>query len=359
LKLQRLQQGSMCVDEYYKLMESMLLKVGLQFESEEEKVARFVSGLRKDIQDLVELYEYSSLDKVLHLATKVETQLQKKKEAKRNGSYNDYYSSTWKDKERKHDKSPPKSSQDPPPRTNSFRPSNETPKGTRTSFMKCFNCLGYGHTTSNCPTKRTMALNLKKEVESEHSSPPSPKSTSSHTSSSCERIKPLEVGLLMIRHQLRQVSKELDPSQRQNLFHSRCHINDKLCPLLIDNGSCVNVASTRVVEKLGLKTIPHAKPYKLSRLKKEDIKVTQQVLINFSIGNFKDEVLCDVVPMEATHILLGRPWQFDRKVFYDGHANTYAFSFQGKKFTLLPLSPNQTNEDPNKVKDKRKDEKEK
>ena len=74
MKLQRLQQGSMCVDEYYKLMESMLLKVGLKFENEEEKVARFVSGLRRDIQDLVELYEYSSLDKVLHLATKVETQ---------------------------------------------------------------------------------------------------------------------------------------------------------------------------------------------------------------------------------------------------------------------------------------------
>jgi len=48
------------------------------------------------------------------------------------------------------------------------------------------------------------------------------------------------------------------------------------------------VASTRVVDKLGLKTIPHAKPYKLSWLKEEDIKVTQQVLINFSIGNFKD-----------------------------------------------------------------------
>ena len=34
-------------------------------------------------------------------------------------------------------------------------------------------------------------------------------------------------------------------------------------------------------------------------------------------------------------------------------------SFQGKKFTLLPLSPNQGNEDRNKVKDKRKDEKDK
>ena len=87
------------------------------------------------------------------------------------------------------------------------------------------------------------------------------------------------------------------------------------------------MASTRVVDKLYLKTIPHAKPYKLSWLKEEGIKVTQQVLINFSIGHFKDEVLCDVVPMEATHVLLGSPWQFDRKAFYDGHANTYAFSF--------------------------------
>jgi len=45
----------------------MLLKVGLQFESEEEKVARFVSGLRREVQDVVKLYEYSTLDKILHL----------------------------------------------------------------------------------------------------------------------------------------------------------------------------------------------------------------------------------------------------------------------------------------------------
>jgi len=68
------------------------------------------------------------------------------------------------------------------------------------------------------------------------------------------------------------------------------------------------VASIRVVDKLGLKTILHAKPYKLSWLSEEgEIKVDKQVLINFSIRNYKDEVLCDLVPMEATHILLGRP----------------------------------------------------
>ena len=64
-------------------MESMLLKVGLQFKSEEENVPRFVSGLKREIQDVVELYEYSTLDKILHLALKVESQLKKKQEAKR------------------------------------------------------------------------------------------------------------------------------------------------------------------------------------------------------------------------------------------------------------------------------------
>ena len=53
LQLQMLQQGSMCVDEYYKLMESMLLKVGLQFESEEKKVARFTSGKGRIYGDLL------------------------------------------------------------------------------------------------------------------------------------------------------------------------------------------------------------------------------------------------------------------------------------------------------------------
>jgi len=61
----------MCMDEYFKMMESMLLKVRFQFESEEEKVARFVSGLIREVQDVVELYEYSTLDKILHLALSV------------------------------------------------------------------------------------------------------------------------------------------------------------------------------------------------------------------------------------------------------------------------------------------------
>jgi hypothetical protein len=38
-----------------------------------------------------------------------------------------------------------------------------------------------------------------------------------------------------------------------------------------------------------------------------EVKVNKQVLITFSIGKYCDEVLCDVVSMQANHLLLGRP----------------------------------------------------
>jgi len=48
-------------------------------------------------------------------------------------------------------------------------------------------------------------------------------------------------------------------------------------------------------------------PISLPRSKEGEINVNKQVLINFSLGSYKDEVLYHVVPMEVTHILLGSP----------------------------------------------------
>ena len=74
------------------------------------------------------------------------------------------------------------------------------------------------------------------------------------------------------------------------------------------------------------------------------------MLISFSIGKYKDEVLCDVVPMHAGHILLGRLWQFDRKVTHDRFKNRYSFVKDTKTITLVPLTPRQVYEDQMKLK---------
>ncbi|KAH1091066.1 hypothetical protein J1N35_018323 [Gossypium stocksii] len=79
-------------------------------------------------------------------------------------------------------------------------------------------------------------------------------------------------------------------------------------------------------------------------------KVTKQTLVSFSIGKYHDEVLCDVMLMHARHLLLGRPWQFDRRVKHNSFANQYTFKHHEKNITLAPLLPKQVMKDQQRLK---------
>ena len=81
--------------------------------------------------------------------------------------------------------------------------------------------------------------------------------------------------------------------------------------------------------------------------------VNQQVKVPFSIRTYKDEVNCDIVPMEAGHILLGRPWQFDRKIIYNGLTNEITLTHLSTKFVLHPQTTSQVAKDQLTMKDKR------
>jgi Mg-chelatase subunit ChlI len=69
------------------------------------------------------------------------------------------------------------------------------------------------------------------------------------------------------------------------------------------------------------------------------------VLVAFRIGKYEDEVLCDIVPMQARHLLLRHPWQFDRQVKHDGFTNKYSFVLHQRSITLVPMTPQQVYED--------------
>ena len=112
----------------------------------------------------------------------------------------------------------------------------------------------------------------------------------------------------------------------------------KVCTLIIDSGSCINVAIYLMVEKLNLHTVKYPKSYKLQWLNEcGEVKVNKQVRVHFSFGKYKDEVLCDVALMHAGHIFLGRPWQFDNRVMHDGYKNRYSFVINNKKSVLFNL----------------------
>ncbi|XP_068474863.1 uncharacterized protein [Phaseolus vulgaris] len=228
---------------------------------------------------------------------KVEAQLAKKNSFK-NPPNDGYYSKSWKNK-KSFSKFP---SQDSSFKPKESKPSTSRPKSpTKTSNKKCFKCLGYGHIAANFPSKRSMYMH-DGIVVSEHDFD-SPKHVSfSRQSSGDESESPLEGDLLVVRRLLGQVSQPFDETQRENIFHTRCLIQNNICSLIVDGGSCANVASTRVVDKLGLPTISQTKPYKLQWLSEVgEIVVNRQVLIHFSIGKYKDEITLKSLSPREVH----------------------------------------------------------
>jgi hypothetical protein len=74
-KLQNLRQGSLSVEEYYKKMEKAIIRANV-YEDEEQTIARFMAGLHRSIQCIVEFQPYRRLIDLVHQATKAERQLQ-------------------------------------------------------------------------------------------------------------------------------------------------------------------------------------------------------------------------------------------------------------------------------------------
>ncbi|XP_056853723.1 uncharacterized protein LOC130503093 [Raphanus sativus] len=313
-KLRRLTQGTRGVEEYYQEMETLMLKGGVA-ESDEATMARFQAGLSRDIQDRIEMYEYEDIFELLHKSILIEQQLKRKNPTK--GSYgNNYKPSATKEEK-------------PWMKKEDLKGSQQDDKGKSTT---------------------TRSRDVKFVSEEEPA-----------VASEEEQIDyPVNGQLLVARRSLQVQIKPEETDQRENLFHTRCTVYDKVCSLVIDGGSCTNVASEALVEKLGLKTGKHPRPYLLQWLNDQgELKVTEQVMVPITIGRYQDEIVCDVLPMDTSHILLGRPWQYDKKVIHDGFTNRHSFTHRDKKIVLAPLSPQEVHHDQVQLKLRRKEDKDK
>jgi hypothetical protein len=102
----------------------------------------------------------------------------------------------------------------------------------------------------------------------------------------------------------------------------------------------------KMVENLELDTNAHPTLYKVSWLQKgHQVTITQQCLVNFKIGGYRDEILCDVIPMDVCHVLLGRPWKYDRNVIHDERRNRYTLEKNGRTHVLLPIEEKKVKEE--------------
>ncbi|KAJ9561002.1 hypothetical protein OSB04_006162 [Centaurea solstitialis] len=290
-------QGSRSVFEYTTefLRYSERNEIG---ETEGQRVARYINGLKPSIQEKIGLQTAWTVSEASNLAMKAELI-----EKSNRSSYRRYTtqipieaSSSNPDKGKNiitHPNPKTDKDSDPPRTTTTTKPPAPKP---------CYRCGLPGHKSNECPNRRTAGLLEGEEYGDEDEE-------YEGADFAEEDFEEEKVNIVLQR--LLLAPKE--DAQRKNLFRSYCSINKKICNLIIDNGSCENLVSQKLVNHLGLPTQPHESPYALGWVKKgPQARLTQVCKVPLSIGKYyKEDVLCDVLEMDACHILLGRPWQYD------------------------------------------------
>ncbi|XP_074298964.1 uncharacterized protein LOC141629955 [Silene latifolia] len=281
----------MSVTDYIKEFEKMSIVCDLE-EKEELRVARFIKGLTPAIATKVEIQNYDGFSDVCRLALKFE----KHDKARKPYAYSKGQSSG----------------------TNSYsRPAPSKAKETPKEEPK-----------DKGKEEETSQANVESDGEG-----------------IIYDLDPLSEEECLVLRNLHMETGSAENEQREQIFHTRCKVNRKICNLVIDSGSCANVVARDLVDELKLQTKDRVKPYKLHWLNGENgIQVKKQASVSLSLGPYTDEVWCDIIPMNACHILLGRPWQFDRKVEHDGRSNVYSVMKGNVRYNLKPMSPNKIKE---------------
>ncbi|XP_073138536.1 uncharacterized protein [Henckelia pumila] len=170
---------------------------------------------------------------------------------------------------------------------------------TRSRDIKCFRCQGIGHISSQCPNKKLMIINACGDVESESDEENYDDMRALVDPNDEDGFGAVVGELLVSMRVLHAQPREEEESRRENLFHTRCFVNGKMCSLIIDGGSCTNVASCELVKKLGLPLLKHHQPYRLQWFNDcAEVRVNRRVMVPFSIGKYVDEEFDDFFPEE-------------------------------------------------------------
>ena len=122
-----------------------------------------------------------------------------------------------------------------------------------------------GHIASECPNRRIISLakweaNKEEEEEDDRRLCLVEEDQEEDVEEIVEEADDGE--MLVIRRALSGLKGDKE-EQRENIFHSRCTVGGKVCSLIVDGGSCANVASSSMVEKLCLQATPHPHPYNI------------------------------------------------------------------------------------------------
>ncbi|KAK1602099.1 hypothetical protein QYE76_017142 [Lolium multiflorum] len=256
---------------------------------------------------ILDYKEYNTITRLFHLACKAEREVQDRQPPWRKANVSAGRTSSWTPRQSAPQsrgatpapstskytapasRAPPAAT--PPPSAGPPRSSSSMASTGKTRDIQCRKCLGFGHIERECRTKRVMLVREDGEYDSASdfdedtlaliAARDGANSDSEREMEVMEADTADQYRSLVAQRVLSVQLSKAEHDQRHNLFQTRGVVKERAIRIIIDGGSCNNLASVDMVEKLSLPTRQRTHPYYIqwfesSRKLKEFIDVFPQ-----------------------------------------------------------------------------------
>ncbi|KAK1695348.1 hypothetical protein QYE76_012045 [Lolium multiflorum] len=236
---------------------------------------------------ILDYKEYNTITRLFHLACKAEREVQDRQPPWRKANVFAGRTSSWTTRQ----SAPQSRGATPAPSTSKYTapasrappaatspPSAGPPRSSssmastgKTRDIQCRKCLGFGHIERECRTKRVMLVREDGEYDSASdfdedtlaliAARDGANSDSEREMEVMEADTADQYRSLVAQRVLSVQLSKAEHDQRHNLFQTRGVVKERAIRIIIDGGSCNNLASVDMVEKLSLPTRQRTHPY--------------------------------------------------------------------------------------------------
>jgi hypothetical protein len=314
------QERGQAVPEFTNAFHTLRTKLGIK-DSERHLVLKYRGALHRYIQNEMDFLDISSLGVAYRYVVKIEQKF-KHQNKQEFGSANP--------QQPKYDKDGPnKQSPENQSKTQEKKGQGKTKKDTGKWCE--FHKIPW-HNTDECRSKQSLVAEIKDKE-------PNPDSESNSENNGKGEIIDTDPVAIVATTAI-QPEEPTDLEEGERLFHSQMWVKGTPLHFIVDSGSQKNLISAEVIKQLGLLTTPHPQPYNIGWLRQgRDLCVSQQCRLSYGIHPFKDEVLCDVAPLDVCDVLLGQPYMWKRHVIYESRPRSVIVTLGGHLYRIPEVVP--------------------